>query len=279
MVNTTTNQNVLIKDQVANILVKPLEAASVVLGSGATIFNSSEPLRIPRLDSSGTVGFVGEGEQIPDTYTAGFSELKLMPSERKSLKTITRITNELVRQAQNGVTTVLQQRIVEDTRKALDDALLNGDGADATITGIMNQAGVQKGTLDLKNPDSLLDAMALLTVAEVTPNRWFFNGADFYDLRKVKDNNGRYLIQETLQEGVTYTLFGIPVTVSNKIPKGKGILADMSKVAIVRDIDPSITILTEKYADTDEVGIRVVTRYDLGLMLPEAVVVLEAAAA
>lgn len=278
MVNTTTNQNILIKDQVANILVKPLEAASVVLGSGATIFNSSEPLRIPRLDSSGTVGFVGEGEQIPDTYTAGFSELKLMPSERKSLKTITRITNELVRQASNGVTTVLQQRIVEDVRKALDNALLNGDGAGATITGILNQSGVQKGTLDLTNPDFLLDAMALLTVAEVTPNRWFFNGSDFYTLRKVKDNNGRYLIQETLQEGVTYTLFGIPVTVSNKVPKGKGILADMSKVAIVRDIDPSITILTEKYADTDEVGIRVVTRYDLGLTLPEAVVVLEAAA-
>lgn len=278
MVNTTTNQNILIKDQVANILVKPLEAASVVLGSGATIFNSSEPLRIPRLDSSGTVGFVGEGEQIPDTYTAGFSELKLMPSERKSLKTITRITNELVRQASNGVTTVLQQRIVEDVRKALDNALLNGDGAGATITGILNQSGVQKGTLDLTNPDFLLDAMALLTVAEVTPNRWFFNGSDFYTLRKVKDKNGRYLIQETLQEGVTYTLFGIPVTVSNKVPKGKGILADMSKVAIVRDIDPSITILTEKYADTDEVGIRVVTRYDLGLTLPEAVVVLEAAA-
>lgn len=279
MVNNTTSQNVLIKDQVQSMLVKPLEAASVMLASGATIFNSSAPLRIPRLDSSGTVGFVGEGEQIPDTYTAGFSEIPLMPTERKSLKVITRVTNELVRQASTGVTQTLQQRLVEDVRTKLDDALINGDGAGNTITGLFNQPGTQKGVLDLSDPDSLLDALALATAEEVTPNRWFLNGSDFYTLRKKKDGNGRYLIQETLQEGVNYTLFGIPVTVSNKIPTGKGALANTREIAIVRDIDPQITILTEKYADTDEIGIRVVTRYDMGLIRPEGVVILESAGA
>lgn len=279
MVNTTAGHPSLIKDQVANMLVKPLESASVVLGSGAQIFNSSAPLRIPRLDSSGTVGFVGEGEPIPDDYTAGFSELSLMPTERKSLKVITRVTNELVRQAAVGVTQTLQQRLVEDVRTKLDDALISGTGADNTITGLFNQPGTQKGVLDLSDPDSLLDALALATAEEVTPNRWFLNGGDFYTLRKVKDGNGRYLIQETLQEGVNYTLFGIPVTVSNKIPKGKGALANTQEIAIVRDIDPQITILTEKYADTDETGIRVVTRYDMGLIRPEGVVILESAGA
>lgn len=279
MVNNTTSQNVLIKDQVQSMLVKPLEAASVMLSSGATIFNSSAPMRISRLDSSGTVGFVGEGEKIPDNYTAGFSELALMPTERKSLKAITRVTNELVRQASVGVTQTLQQRLVEDVRTKLDDALLNGDGKTNTITGLFKQAGTQKGVLDLSNPDSLLDALALATAKEVTPNRWFLNGGDFYTLRKVKDNNKRYLIQETLQEGVNYTLFGIPVTVSNKVPKGKGALVNTQEIAIVRDIDPQITILTEKYADTDETGIRVVTRYDMGLIRPEGVVILESAGA
>lgn len=279
MVNNTTTQNVLIKDQVQSMLVKPLEAASVMLASGATIFNSSAPMRISRLDSSGTVGFVGEGEKIPDSYTAGFSELALMPTERKSLKVITRVTNELVRQASVGVTQTLQQRLVEDVRTKLDDALLNGDGKTNTITGLFKQAGTQKGVLDLSNPDSLLDALALATAKEVTPNRWFLNGGDFYTLRKVKDGNKRYLIQETLQEGVNYTLFGIPVTVSNKVPKGKGALVNTQEIAIVRDIDPQITILTEKYADTDEIGIRVVTRYDMGLIRPEGVIILESAGA
>lgn len=279
MVNTTAGHPSLIKDQVANMLVKPLESASVVLGAGAQIFNSSAPLRIPRLDSSGTVGFVGEGEQIPDTYTAGFSEIALMPTDRKSLKSITRVTNELVRMASSGVTTILQQRIVEDVRTELDEALLNGDGTDDTITGIFQQAGTQSATLDLADPDTLLDALALATGEEVTPNRWFINAGDFYTLRKVKDGNGRYILQEDITADTRYALFGIPVTVSNRVPEGKAALLDMKQVAIVRDIDPQITILTEKYADTDETGIRVVTRYDLGLLNPKGVIILEQDAA
>ena len=279
MVNTTAGHPSLIKDQVANMLVKPLESASVVLGSGAQIFNSSAPLRIPRLDSSGTVGFVGEGEQIPDTYTAGFSEIALMPTDRKSLKSITRVTNELVRMASSGVTTILQQRIVEDVRTELDEALLNGDGTDDTITGIFQQAGTQSATFDLADPDTLLDALALATGEEVTPNRWFINAGDFYTLRKVKDGNGRYILQEDITADTRYALFGIPVTVSNRVPAGKAALLDMKQVAIVRDIDPQITILTEKYADTDETGIRVVTRYDLGLLNPKGVIILEQDAA
>lgn len=279
MVNNSTTQSNLIKDQVSTMLVKPLEAASVMLASGATIFNSSAPLRIPRLDSSGTVGFVGEGEQIPDTYTMGRSEILLMPTERKSLKAITRVTNELVRMASAGVTQTLQQRLVEDVRTKLDDALLNGTGADNTITGLFNQPETQKGVLDLADPDSLLTALAMAAASEVTPNRWIFNGSDFFQLRAVKDNNGRYLIQETLQEGVQYQLFGIPVTVSNKVPAGKGALLNMKEVAIIKDVDPQITILTEKYADTDETGIRVVSRWDLGLLRPEGVIILEDAGA
>lgn len=275
MVNNSTNQSNLIKDQVSTMLVKPLEAASVMLASGATIFNSSAPLRIPRLDSSGTVGFVGEGEQIPDTYTVGNSEILLMPTERKSLKAITRVTNELIRMASTGVTQTLQQRLVEDVRTKLDDALLNGTGADKTITGLFNQPGTQKGVLDLSDTDSLLDALALAAASEVTPNRWMFNGADFFTLRKIKDNDGHYILQSDITADARYSLFGIPVSVSNKVPAGKGALLNTKEVAITKDVDPQITILTEKYADTDETGIRVVTRYDLGLLRPEGVIILE----
>ena len=44
--DTTTGAS-LIAEQVSQILVQPLEAASVVLAAGPRIFDSSEPLRIP----------------------------------------------------------------------------------------------------------------------------------------------------------------------------------------------------------------------------------------
>jgi HK97 family phage major capsid protein len=48
----------------------------------------------------------------------------------------------------------------------------------------------------------------------------------------------------------------------------------MSNVAIARDVAPSVTVLNERYAEYDLIGLRVTTRYDLGLLHPEAVIVL-----
>lgn len=278
MVNDTTTGNALIREQVANMLIEPLEAASVVLGSGVTIFDSSEPLKIPRLEAGFTPGWVGENEKIPDTDTADFDELALMPSERKSIKTITRVSNELVRQATLNVSAVLEKRLVEDVRRVLDDGLLNGDGADDTITGIFNQPGVTRVAHDPLETDSYLDALAASASMESNPNRFIVSGADFYNLRKIKDGDGRYIMQPDPASGTQFTLFEIPVTVTNKVAPGQAALLDMSEVAVVRDIDPRVTILTEKYADYDQVGIRVVTRYDLGLLRPSNVIILDATA-
>ena len=61
---------------------------------------------------------------------------------------------------------------------------------------------------------------------------------------------------------------------TNKLEQGVAVLADMSNVAVARDVSPSVTVLTERYAEYDQVGLRVVTRYDVGLLHPEAVAVL-----
>lgn len=277
MANDTTSANTLIQDQVSNMLIQPLEAKSVVLAAGPTVFNSSEPLRIPTITAGFDPAWVGENGLIPEDEAA-FGEIQLMPTERKSIKVITRVSNELIRQASVGVSSVLQQRLVADVATKLDTALLTGDGLDNTVTGLINQAAITKTAHDVVDPDSYLDALALAASKEVTPNRLIVNGGDFFSLRKIKDADGRYLIQETLQEDVKYSLFGIPVTVTNKIPAGKAVLADMSQVAVVRDIDPQVKILTERYAEYDQVGIRVTTRYDLGLLNAEGVILMDTAA-
>lgn len=273
MVNSTISAPELIAEQVSSILVQPLEAASVVLSSGVRIFDSSEPLRIPTVTGGINAGFVGENALIPDG-DVDFGEIKLMPSDRKSIKALTKFSNELLRQSTVGLDQVLKARIVADVSTALDDALLKGTGADKSITGIVNQAGVQSAELDVTDTDSLLDALALAAAEEVIPNRWFLSGTDFFALRKIKDTAGRYIVQGEVAAGATYTLFGVPVTVTNKLAAGKGILADTSQIAVVRDLAPSVTVLSERYAEFDQQAIRVVTRYDLGLLHPKGVVVL-----
>lgn len=86
---------------------------------------------------------------------------------------------------------------------ALDDALLKGAGTSNTIKGIIDQSGVRTGVL---HADSLLDAIALALAAEVTPNRWFINGADFIALRKLKESgtSSKYLLEsDSRSDGLT----------------------------------------------------------------------------
>src|SRR5690625_3161059 len=147
MANYSTTANTLIKEQVTKLLVQPLERASVILTASATVFNPSAPLRIPTIAEGVNPTWVGENELIPeDEVTTG--EISLMPTNRKSLKVITRVSNELIRMATVGVSNVLEQRIVSYVRTKLDDALLSGDGAARSITRLLDYHGVAGGTFD-----------------------------------------------------------------------------------------------------------------------------------
>jgi len=275
MVQTTSNNTALLQEQVANILIQPLESQSVVLAAGPRIFDTASPLRIPKLIGSGEADWTGQGELISD-HDIEFDEVSLMPTERKSVKTLVRFTNELLRQSVIGLDQVLKDRLVSDVARKIDDAFLTGDGANNTVTGIVNQTGVQTGVLDASEPDSLLDALALASAAEVQPNRWIISGADFFTVRKIKDNTGNYILQADMTADTTYRLFGIPVTVTNKLPTGTAILANMGEVAIARDTNPTVKLLDQRYAEYNEQAIRVTARYDLGLLRPEGVIVLTA---
>ena len=165
MTETTAANPELLPEQVSQLLVQPLEAASVVLSSGPTIFDTAGVLRIPKLVSGATVGFIGEGAEIPSDADVDFDELTF-PTERTSLKTVLRFTNEPVRQSVIGIDAVLRARLVTDVSDALDDALLLGDGSSYSITGIINQDNVTTGDFDPAEPDTLLDAIGALNASD-----------------------------------------------------------------------------------------------------------------
>ena len=273
----TTAGNSLIVERVADMLVEPLAAASVILDAGPRIIDSSEPVRVPTLATAFAPDWVGENELIPEVETA-FGELELMPTSRKSIKAIVRVSNELIRMATRGVSQTLQTRLVTDVRDKLDTALLNGDGADDTVTGLVNTPGALTGTFDSGDPDSVRAAVAAMSAEEITPSVIYMNGADFFTMRKVKDTTGRALIQPDVTQGARFTLHGIPVRVSSKVTAGAPVLVDMSKVVVVRDLAPAVDILTERYAEYDQTGIRVRARYDIGVLHPSAVLVMSSGA-
>lgn len=82
---TTTTAGELTAEQVQSILVQPLESASAFLASGPRVFDSSNPVRIPKMGGPTSPSWHGESEQISEVEP-GFDEIQLLPSTMKSVK-------------------------------------------------------------------------------------------------------------------------------------------------------------------------------------------------
>lgn len=274
----------LTAEQVQKVLVKPLEAASVFLAAGPRIFDTAGPLRIPKAPGPSNVSFVGENEAIPEA-NPDFDEVSLLPSTMKSLKTLTRYSNELARQSVVSLDQALKDRLVADVAAKIDAQFLSasGDGV-TTPRGLFAYSGVQ--TLDVKGAltlDHLLTAwgMALGENVNMGSLKWFLTPGDFVSLRKVKDTSGQYLLQSDPTADGVFRIWGAPVVISARVPNttatpatGRAALVDMSQIAVARDAAPSVKILDQTFGDFDQQAIRVTARYDAAPLNAKAVVAL-----
>lgn len=282
MAVSTVSATELTQQQVAKILVKPLEEAAKFLAAGPRVFDTASELRIPKLGAPTTVTWVGENEQIPES-NPDFDEVVLLPSTMKSLKTLTRYSNELARQSVVALDQALKDRLVTDVAAKLDAQLFSasGDGI-TTPQGLFAWAGTQtlavNGILEL---DDLHDAEALALGENVDPTRmrWVMTSRELIDLRKIKATDGNYIVQPDVTAAGGYTLLGHPVIVTNRVPDttggtptGRAALVDFSQVAVARDMSPTVKILDQTFGDFDQMAIRVVCRYDAKPLNAEAVV-------
>jgi len=293
----TSTANELTAEQVLRILVQPLEQASTFLASGPTIYSTAGPLRIPKLGGMVDAGtttpdepdWIGESELITEK-DVDFGEVELMPSTMKSVKVITRFSNELARQSVVALDAALQSRLVRDVAAKLDRQFWSAQG-DGTTTpkGILAYAGTQDRPYETGDEmfDVLTDAwgMALSANVNMSGLRWIMRPETFTALRKVKENatSSRPILQPDVTQDAIFRILGSPVTVTKFLPKTDGalpedpqtstvVLADFSQIAVARDLAPSVTVLKERYADYDEQALRVVARYDATTLNSEAVV-------
>lgn len=275
----------LTAEQVQRVLVQPLEQRSTFLAAGPRIFDTTGPLRIPKAPTVNDVSFTGENELIAEV-DPDFDEVALLPSTMKSLKTLTRYSNELARQSVVALDQALKDRLVADVAAKIDAQFLGagGDGI-ATPFGLFAWTGTQNvpvgGALTL---DALLDAWGLALAANVNlaSLKWLLTPGDFVALRKVKDLSDRYLLQADPTADGVFRLWGAPVIVSARIPNttvgevttGNAALADFSQIAVARDASPSVKVLDQTFGNYDQQAIRVTARYDAAPLNPDAVVTL-----
>ena len=278
MAQNTQNTSELTREQVSTMLIKPLETASVFLAAGPTIFDTDgSPVRVPVAPGSEaeSLQWIGESEQIP-SQDYDLSEVSLLPSTMKSIKTITRFSNEIARQSIVSLDSVLQSRIVNDVAARFDAQFLSGQGDGITTPkGLFAQpasAGVMTtGKLTIA---TVLEGLgeALARNVQTDGLTLFVRPENYMELRAESDADGHSFIQPDATRGLVSPVLGTKVVVSNRIPAGRAALVDMKSLAVARDVFPQVSLLTERYADYDEQAIKVVSRADLGVLDPAGVI-------
>ena len=287
MAVSTSTANEFTAEQVQKILVQPLEDKSLFLAAGPRIFDTNgSQVRIPKLGGPTTPAWHGENEQITE-QDPSFDEIVLLPSTMKSVKVLTRYSNEMARQSVVALDAALRDRLVTDVAATIDAQLFSATGDGITQPkGILAWDDTQRidaagADLDL---DALVDAWgtALSANVDTTRLRWFMRPEAFTALRKIKQGSGsnQYVLTPDATADGVFRLFGSQVIITNRLPRNEEeqqsvVLADFTQVAVARDQAPTVKILDQTFGDYDQQAIRVTARYDAAPLNPEAVVIIE----
>lgn len=288
MALSTSTATELTAEQVQKVLVQPLVAQSRFLSAvpESNIVDTAGPLRMPKDGAETDPAWHGQNEQITEV-DPDFDEVALLPSTMKSVKTLTRFSNELARQSVIALDAALKRRLVRDVASKLDKQFF-GTGGDGIVTpkGLFVYAGQELPVGGALTLDDLLDAEALALGANVDPEnnslRWVMTSREFMKLRKIKTadtGSNQYVVQPDVTKPGAFTLFGYPVIVTNRVPDTAGApntgnlaLVDFSQIVVARDLAPSVKVLDQTFGDFDQQAIRVVARYDAGALNDDAVI-------
>ena len=218
-------------------------------------------LSIPYYDESTqsiTVAFAEEFKSL--TSTSGkYANIQLKGYLAGAL---TKISKSLINNSQFDIVGEVIKSMAEKIAEFIENVLLNGATiGGATIeglTGIKTEivaADAKKITMDelIHLKDSVKDVYQRGACFIMHPETRTY-------LRTLKDQNGRYLMQDDVTSEFGTTLLGKPVFVSdnaNKMEAGKVavIYGDLSGLAVKVSEESSIQVLREKYADEHVDGV------------------------
>ena len=135
------------------------------------------------------------------------------------------------------------------------DVTVKIDGLAAGVKQVVTTASATAITAD-----ELIDLQE--TIPDVYQDNacWIMNKATRTAIRKLKDNEGRYILNPDATAKWGYTLFGKPVYTTDSVSaiaseKTAIYYGDMSGLAVKTSEDVSIQILNEKYATQHAVGV------------------------
>lgn len=192
-------------------LIRPLRDFSSVLAAGARIITTSHgnELIIPSLTSAGAAAMATEGNQI------GGTDPKFGQQTLKSYKfgQYLGLSRELIDDSAIDIEALVISLIGENIGGLLGKQLAVGTGS-AETAGLFTAATVGKTGTAAGGGftfDDIIDVLYSVTAPYRVNGSWIFADTALAAARKLKDQNGQYLWQPSVQVGQPDLILGKPV--------------------------------------------------------------------
>lgn len=250
----------------------------------ATTIKTGGQHKINIASSAPAAAWIDEGGAL--TFgDATFAQINL---DAHKLHVAIKVTEELLYDNVFRLDSYILEKFSKALANAEEDAFLNGDGKGKPL-GILNatgggQVGVTAASATAITADEVMNLIYSLKRPYRKNAKFIVNDQTLAVLRKLKDGNGIYLWQPSMQAGEPDRLLGYPIYTTAYMPTiaaGKVVLAfgDYSYYNIGDRGSRSFAELKELYAGNGMVGYVAKERVDGKLVLPEAVQLLKMKAA
>ncbi len=169
---------------------------------------------------------------------------------------LSKVSVSLINNAQFDIVSYVVNKVAESIALFLEKEIISGAGTTA-MTGVTVDTLVKKVETvgDIPTADEFIAVQVEVPQQYQAGAMWLVSNKTLLAMRQLKDQNGRYFLQNDLTNGFGYTFLGKPVMVSDQMIDTGVVYGDFSGYFINVHENASIKVLNEKYADEHAVGV------------------------
>lgn len=218
----------------------------------ATKFNVKGKLDFPVAKKAITTAYATEFTALTSS-NVGFDKRTL---DGFLVGALSKVSVSLINNSQFDIVSYVVNKVAESIALFLEKEIISGKGT-TKMTGVLVDTLVK--TVDTVGDTPTADEFIATQVAVPQQYQagamWLVSNKTLLAMRQMKDENGRYFLQNDLTNGFGYTFLGKPVMVSDQMVDTNVVYGDFSGYFVNIHEGSSIKVLNEKYADEHAVGV------------------------
>jgi HK97 family phage major capsid protein len=278
---STTNVRGITPDQTSDLIVLPVERASVAIQASTVIATEATRTHIPLVTEDPSAAWVAEGDEI------GASDPKLddVIVEPAKIAGLTVVTNELARDSSPAAQNIIGDGLSRDIARKIDLAYFGSRGTNLVqpkgLGDLTGFTAVTAGTT-WTNLDPFAEAIANADGLGLTVDSFVANPADALALAKLKETttgSNKPLLGSDPTAATRRLLQGVPLLTSPGVAPGTVWGIPKVRAIVVRRLDVELDIDSSAYFTSDRTAIRAVMRVSFAFPHAAAIQKIKLAAA